>query len=118
MLYSGVNLPLVQSTVKPKQNGMHQVLESEAPTIIEIRDQLKDILDEHEYRRINESLRLIERDRTIRNAFSRLRRAGYQAKDAIIVLAEQAWDGQYLSEAWIEEIVYPRQRIQRSDNHS
>lgn len=75
-----------------------------------LKGQIKEQLNDREYERLERPLEIIERDRQINAEFKRLRRQGYKVQEAIIKLAKQSWNGQYLSEDWIEEIVYPRNR--------
>lgn len=90
---------------------MQQTLAIQTPTVMDkLRGRIKEELNEREFERLARPLELIERDRKIRAAFKRLRKQGVQVTDAIYNLAEQSWNGEYLSPAQIDWIIYKRER--------
>lgn len=70
------------------------------------RSYLKEELKASEYGRLASQLDLIERDRSIRNEFKRLKKQGITGSDAILLLADRF----YLSPDRVDEIVYQRAR--------
>jgi hypothetical protein len=81
------------------------------PTVMEkLKGQIKDQLSDSEFERLERPLELIERDRKIRAEFRRLRNQGVQVTEAIYRLADQSWNGEYLSPSQIDWIIYKRER--------
>lgn len=90
---------------------MQQTLDISEPTTIDrARSQLREALTEAEFARLAPTLRLIERDRKIKNEFQRLKKQGITGNDAIYALSETY----HLSPDRIDELIYPRSRAIRA----